>query len=726
MYDGMSDQDMCLTTKAWLESQSSQNWLMVIDDLIMSKESLAILEHILPVTKGRIIITTSCPKSLYGILIPPGYDISVSEMELDDARTTFYKLTGSNQWKPEDLEKLLHMLGYIPLAIRLAAGYIRSKGTDILDYMDLFHKVSPESKRLDDGFNPAAPTHMIEKAWRASFEQLEAGNQQAVRLLQVMSFISPDNVPKYLFITGTRDIVPDLKFKNRLDYDNAVEKLLDLHFITVDRKTSMYRIPSKVSDLSRRRAQTCQTTEQSIYEMALACVSKPLIDHSSRSFQIQTALFNTTYPLLPYGATILAFRPKSTVARGSVACTTMRLQFEIGKILYFAGRYEDAKKLLMEVHEVTATAMSSMALGMIEKDAGFLSGALHHFNNAIHELNKDPEPTIEKHELFINKANTLRDIGSYEKANAIYEEYLKAHKEDIYDHVTVYVLSCYGRFLSSQGKSKEALEMFHSALKGYKVLSEKEHGSVDERIYYTLACIAQAHQYEARIEEAICYYDKAIQGMRDLHREEHPKALVMILARAEAMAVRPDDGGIAQALEQMIAVLEKFKKTSTTSEHTLSTRHRIGVIYSRLSNHDSALFQFKEVLQGRIEREKAGVQLPIEYYLTLWSQADVYKEQERYNEANEGYVKAGNGLKGFGLPTQHPHLFRIRLGKAELLHFQGDYRLAKKRLMEALEDAQHWYGKDSGLTNDACKMLGTVESLSKHKKRRRCFLFDSL
>lgn len=143
----------------WLSTQ--RDWLLVVDNL----DNLEIGHGYLPALTegGNTLITTrdsTCDKI-------PALGI---ELGLFDERTAVDMLYHRSDTHTEDISiavEIVRQLGYIPLAIELAAGYLRPYGSSLSDYSMAYNQSELQLRR---GSKVSAS---VRSAWLLTFERIE-------------------------------------------------------------------------------------------------------------------------------------------------------------------------------------------------------------------------------------------------------------------------------------------------------------------------------------------------------------------------------------------------------------------------------------------------------------------------------------------------------------------------------------------------------------------------
>jgi len=172
----------------WLEKNA--NSLLVYDNV----PDIETINEFLP-NKGHILITSRN----YRI---PGA-IEIETMKESEASILFDKLIPSELQREEDYSKdritLAKELGYLPLAISQAGGYISENMITLSDYLRLFR--TNQEKILNDGSLPIAERHKpAYVTWDMNVKSIEnqSNGKEALSLLDFMSYCYPENIPRKL------------------------------------------------------------------------------------------------------------------------------------------------------------------------------------------------------------------------------------------------------------------------------------------------------------------------------------------------------------------------------------------------------------------------------------------------------------------------------------------------------------------------------------------------
>ncbi|MBV8552172.1 MAG: tetratricopeptide repeat protein [Acidobacteriaceae bacterium] len=198
----------------WLTHNSG--WLLVFDNAVDVKGFDEYLPHS---TTGNILITSRNPA--WGNVAAP-----LPVQQLTRAESVRFLLQRTNRDEPEAADKLSVLLGDLPLALTHAASYIEAKDISITDYIS---RLQSYSKKL---------LEPIKGTWALSLENLRSECPNALRLLFLCVFLTPDHIPRTLL----RAKLPD-----DLDLDDAIEALRRYGLVeTTQTFISVHRLLQKV------------------------------------------------------------------------------------------------------------------------------------------------------------------------------------------------------------------------------------------------------------------------------------------------------------------------------------------------------------------------------------------------------------------------------------------------------------------------------------------------
>ncbi|MDP9072568.1 MAG: FxSxx-COOH system tetratricopeptide repeat protein, partial [Actinomycetota bacterium] len=160
------------SARAWLLDHD--NWLVVIDD---APDASLVLPTV-PRGAGHVLITSRIPFPEPG---RQNFPIPV----LDPQAATEFLLHRTGATDTAGAGRVAAALGFFPLALELAGGYVEQFGT-FADYLKLLAGRGPD---------PGEPGRAVTAAIRISLERIRAVSPAAVELLWLCAFLAPDEIP---------------------------------------------------------------------------------------------------------------------------------------------------------------------------------------------------------------------------------------------------------------------------------------------------------------------------------------------------------------------------------------------------------------------------------------------------------------------------------------------------------------------------------------------------
>jgi hypothetical protein len=216
--------------KAWLESEESGKWLMIIDnaddtdvffpqsEVLGSKpgnneiscrdEGMA--KYIPDCPHGAILITTRNKQA--GIKLGKGsakHVFKVEEMDPDESDQLLRIKMDDVNITSHELSALGSRLEYLPLAMAQAASFIQENEMSVTQYLRVLdesdqHLIQLLTENFEtDGRDPEA-LHAVAATWTISFKQISEQNPLAGELLSLMSFFDRQGIPRELLLRSTK------------------------------------------------------------------------------------------------------------------------------------------------------------------------------------------------------------------------------------------------------------------------------------------------------------------------------------------------------------------------------------------------------------------------------------------------------------------------------------------------------------------------------------------
>lgn len=225
-------------TRAFLES-SYQDWLLVLDnadhydDFVKDSGSEQSIARFVP-RNGRILITTRDPRFL-GSFAAAGNGLQVKTMNPNEARNLLINslprhLTVS--LVESDVQKLLEMLGNLPLGIAQAAANIDDLQQTFAEYVRAYEDKQNRMELMQLPFqdfqtsDPHTLSQSIFITWEMSFERLQETAPLSATLINYMGIFHWRRVPKDLIMR-----LPEFESLSPFKLQGVVKRLLHLSMI---------------------------------------------------------------------------------------------------------------------------------------------------------------------------------------------------------------------------------------------------------------------------------------------------------------------------------------------------------------------------------------------------------------------------------------------------------------------------------------------------------------
>ena len=212
-------------TKKWLASDD--NWLIVFDNVVKPED---LNEYL--VSKGHNLITSRHPA--WGEIAGSTLKVEVwtSEEAREYLKTRIEKINGVT-YDENEANELTKEMGYLPLAIAQAVGYIATKKIRIAKYLERFKN---ERKALWE--KEKAPIHYqkeegtVKTTWRLALKQIEKV-EGAKEIISICSYLAPEAIPVTLLTDNAEVFKEPLSrvLKSEIECDEAIEALLNYSLI---------------------------------------------------------------------------------------------------------------------------------------------------------------------------------------------------------------------------------------------------------------------------------------------------------------------------------------------------------------------------------------------------------------------------------------------------------------------------------------------------------------
>ena len=676
------DQDTLLKAlQSWFETSASGNWTLVIDNL--DDIELQSRDYI-PVRHGEILFTTRDRRVLgHPGLVPARAGIEVPRMSEKEAMETFCRIVGS-----EDsvgcaaTGQLLTLLDGLPLAIAQAAAYIRTTQIPTASYLALFQQNEKKQQELLSEPLPAAlrkdkndHSRAVMTTWQLTVQMIEQENPLSIKILQIMSFLDPENLP-FSFIQEALSAEAQSPFE---------QLALLLNFGLLTRlESSNYRLHRLVSMWTRAKMSS---------EVKHQCIDRGIA--LMTTFFPQESSDNVTkyIEMLPHALSILDHMGSDGSKFGSES--SWELQQNVIHFLTGIGQLHLAMKHArrsLEQEKVfekdnSKRYISRARLGGIYYSMADYATAIKEYRPALDglesTLGKDHYMTL--HAVH-NMAIIFQDTGEYDKALGWYQRALdgkekafgKGHPDTlstVHNMATVF---------QDKGEHDKALEWYQHALDGQEMALGKNH----RETLKTVNNIAVIFRDKGEYDKALEWYQRALDSREVVLGRDHPDTLATVNNMGTVFGSRGEYG---KALEWYQRALDS-REVVLGKDHpdTLATVNNIAVQFQSKEEYDNALDWYQRALDG--QEKVIGKDHP-KTLTTVHNMASVFKHKGEHNNAIEFYQRALAGQeRAHG--EDHPGTLSIVSNIASVFQDKGEHGKALEWYQRALVGQEKTLGKD--------------------------------
>ncbi|RKK08012.1 hypothetical protein BFJ68_g3461 [Fusarium oxysporum] len=198
------------TFKRFLSSETAGKWFLIIDNadnndtLYGTAEAPGGIDEFIPDCEHGYILYTTRSREV-AVSVAQNNVVKLSEMDDEDAKALLQSsLIDKAQMQDTALiEKLLHKLAYLPLAITQASAYMKANEISVNEYLRLLQNTEQDMvELLSCGFRDS--THYdpsqgaIATTWIVSFKQIRAIHEDAATILSTMAYLEPKAIPRAL------------------------------------------------------------------------------------------------------------------------------------------------------------------------------------------------------------------------------------------------------------------------------------------------------------------------------------------------------------------------------------------------------------------------------------------------------------------------------------------------------------------------------------------------
>ncbi|KZP27901.1 TPR-like protein [Athelia psychrophila] len=656
--------------RLWFEQSDRHGclrWLFILDSVTV--ESVKFLREHLPRQNagGAILITTRTRNVAESVANVAGQEHLIFELKAlskEDSVSLLLKKAQIQTTAPTDLasaEKLVSRIGCLPLAVEQAGSYMKRSGLKNANQLQRMYdeRGLKEVISWQNNLTTYEETSVL-ATFTLQLQKLDEIDPHAHRLLKMLAFFDPENIPIDILSLGARSI------KDRLTkiVEPSLSILDPLQGVSLELRALIELLCSEervratfihFEDLSVARPMYGERPALHIHDLIQWVLQQSTILHREEGYRalaialLCNAFQTITDPRSPQSwDECEVFVPHFTALgtqdqKYSVISEEYMVTNEsISVYLVSRGRYSEAKTLLDRV-----LAHRRRLLG--PKDMGTA-----HVMHSLAEVNSK--------------------LGRYEEAESLYLPVLAAQEKQLEaDHpcllTTVHNLAL---LYESQGSFDQAESSYGRALAG----RERQLGADHPKTLVTVNSLAGLCVSQGKFDEAESLFTRALEGQEKHIGADHSDTLMTV----NNLAVLYESQGKFDKAESLYARALEGQEKQLGADHpdTLATVHNLALLYKSQGKLEDAESLYGRVLVG--EERQLGVDHP-STLATISNLASLYKSQGRFDEAESLYVRALEGQEK-QLGADHPDKLATTHNLALLYKSQGK-----------LEEAESLYGR---------------------------------
>ncbi|KAK8115630.1 hypothetical protein PG984_012132, partial [Apiospora sp. TS-2023a] len=728
-----SNVNVCQLVSNWLCDETNGQWILILDNTDnvevffpqrKPQDASTPLGNYLPQSQnGSILVTSRNRDAALRIVGDPRNVMQVQAMGKSQALQSLRNRLHSTS-DEDGMADLLDVLGYIPLAITQAAAFInrRSRMT-VSNYLSDFHrslerKGSLLGRDMGDLRRDGSASNSVATTWRLSFESMREERPSAADLLSLMSFFHPHGIPEWVLRKYRRTATPNDEDIADDEFDDDLDLLQALSFVTVSVNDDVYEIHALVQfctriwlsslhaeDVWRQRFLSLMAKEFPTGDYPNRAKCQQLIPHLESLYDQEPPgkeaakewaplLTNAAWYMwhegnynAAQGIALKAFEVKERMARHD-DIPTLTTTTVLSAVLRGQGKYKEAeelnrralkgyKKILGTHHPDTLTSASNLALilrdqGKYEEAEGMQRQALEGREKEMGAQHPDTLMSMS------NLALVVRDQGKYDEAEVLGRRALEGREKVLGKRHpnTLTSANNLALILQEQGKYDESEKLNRQALEGREAELGKQHP-------HTLASasnLAVVLQDQGKYNEAELVNRRVLDAYKKELGMQHPNTLTSVSNLAFVL----EDQGQYDEAERLNRRALEGRETALGKQHpdSLTSLSNLAFTLRRQKKYSESEILNRQALEGR--EEQLGAQHP-DTLTSVNNLALVLRDQQKYTEA-EGLGR--RALQGYELGAYHPHMLTSQSNLASILQDQGKHSEAEamnRRVLEAYE-----------------------------------------
>jgi tetratricopeptide (TPR) repeat protein len=592
---GQADQQLAAgAVRRWLDVHD--RWLVILDNAAAPDTSTG-----LPAPLARLV--DLIPQVLHGQVLVTSRDASweeyaaLAELEIftpDEAVAFLLARAGSNDLATAAI--ISERLGFLPLALEQAGAYVREARIGLAAYLDRLSR-SPMQALAKGRPRDRDPADTVATTWQVSLERIRR-TPGAAELLETLTFVAPDDVPRDLFTQALNPPPADERLAalaaDPFEFDAAVAALHRYALVKASEEAlSVHRLLQQVIRSSMQPDMAAARVGLAVRLLQAAFPEQTQGWFDPRSWPIceqllphaliavgHAAEYDTepakTALLLAWAAGYLHVRSRFAEARplyeralilaeivfGPEHDQTSAILNNLGHLLLRAGDYRAARTALERSLAISEPALGPTHpkvgatldnLGQAFLGLGDLSEARQHLERALLIMEAADEPDRVRIGIALgNLGRVLRELGDLDGARQCHERALAVKQAALGpNHSEVGVtLDNLGQVLRDLQDLAGARQCHERAL----AIDEAAHGPDYPGIGITLSNLGHVLRDLGDLAGARQCHERALEILEAAHRPDHQWVIIAQENLARVLQDLGDLGGARKHYERALAI----------------------------------------------------------------------------------------------------------------------------------------------------------------------------
>ncbi|KAL5045966.1 hypothetical protein BDW71DRAFT_207950 [Aspergillus fruticulosus] len=364
-----------------------------------------------------------------------------------------------------------------------------------------------------------------------------------------------------------------------------------------------------------------------------------------------------------------------------------------------------SNNLTDQLHELSLISVGYMVPSKENRDFTRLQQRLlPHANHLLQERHSCQSDRINVYGALAGLGTLYYTQGKLKEAEEMYQQALAGYEKLLSpDHIsTLNTVNNLGNLYRNQGKLKEAEQMYQRALAGYGNALGADHTSTLD----TVNNLGALYYTQGKLKEAEEMYQQALAGYEKALGPDHTSTLQIVNNLGLLYYTQGKLKETEEMYQRALAGHEKALSPDHTS--TLATVNNLGTLYYTQGKLKEAEEMYQQALAGR---EKALGPDHTSTLDTVNNLGNLYRNQGKLKEAEQMYQQALAG-KEKALGPDHTSTLVTVNNLGNLYYTQGKLKEAEQMYQRALAGYGNALGADHPTTCMVARNLASLTSFS--------------